>query len=226
MQGNEQRTRRVGVDATAAVQVAAAELLPPVGATVARNFLDLLRTVRGPARLDRIDRRHPFLTTPALEVRITEVLDAVCTQDPEINRACLEKIIREDPYQYSKWPRSGRRSNPDTDWRLILDFPQLAAHWENPVYNRERAIAQTDYGVDTHELHFLRAVYEQLSLTQTHLVSGWDPDACLREKGMRRYTTDDLESPAAQGGQAPTFEMPPTNPKLREIFLGRADSSL
>jgi hypothetical protein len=48
------------------------------------------------------------------------------------------------------------------DWTLILDFPQLAAYWGNSVYDREMTIAQRDYGVGKKEIHFLKAVFQEI----------------------------------------------------------------
>ncbi len=164
MSGNEQRPGRktLAIDAAAAAQVAAAEALPPVNPIVAKDFLDLLMTVRQPLKPDR---GYQFFSTSQLEARITEVLSAVGEAVPGINRQTLEAILRNDPWNYPRWPQSPRRKGAfETDWTRVLDFPQLAAHWESPVYNRERTIAQQDYGVGVHELHFLRSVYEQIRL--------------------------------------------------------------
>src|ERR1035437_3795461 len=138
MTGNEQRgAKRTDVSPDGNGQVTEIGL-PPVDQTVARNFLNLLRSVRGPLNLGG---RYHFQSTPELETRITEVLDAACAQVPGINRTSLDTIIRQDPYAYPKWPVSARRRNPDMDWTLILDFPQLAAYWGNNIYDREMAIA-------------------------------------------------------------------------------------
>lgn len=152
MVGNEQRGATVS-------QTAEGTPLPPVNPSVARGFLDLLKSVRGPLKLDR---KYQFLSIPELEVRIAGTLDAVCAEVPGISRASLDAIIRNDPYAYPRWPVSARRRNPDMDWTLILDFPQLAAYWGNGVYDKEQAIAERNYGIGEIERHFLKAVDQEI----------------------------------------------------------------
>ena len=134
---------------------------PPIAPTVAKSFLDLLKDVRKP--FSEIDRSYyDFQSTPELEERITGVLDAACVQVPGINRNSLDKIVKKDPYSYPEWPIGMRHQGADADWSSVLDFPQLAANWNNDMYVKQRAIAKRDYGVGVKELDFLRAVFEQI----------------------------------------------------------------
>jgi hypothetical protein len=150
---------------------------PPIDALVARSFMYLLQNVRQPLRRDR---KYEFHSTPELEKKIRTVLDDACAQVPGISRECLDKIIRNDPYNYPQWPISIREQGAGSDWveAGVLDFPELAASWDNKAYSKNpqtgeydieipddydemRQIAVRDYGVGEKELDFLKAAFEQ-----------------------------------------------------------------
>jgi len=172
--GTDSRDRGVRIQATQVSGRVREEGAPRIDATVAKSFLDLLKDVRQPLRADRT---YVFRASPKFEKRITSILDAACAQIPGISRDSLDKIIRNDPFNYPEWPISVRRQGADADWSFVLDFPQLAANWghrewevntatneetEIPgMYEEMRQIAVRDYGVGVKELDFLQAVFEQ-----------------------------------------------------------------
>lgn len=93
---------------------------------------------------------HHFESTPELEERIGNVLRAVSDQIPGINTEALGKIIRVD-------------SNTKTiDGALInLDFPVIAANWNNKVFRSYREVAEREFGIRKKEVEFLKAVFAQ-----------------------------------------------------------------